>query len=156
METNHVSFITPHIFLLQKIEEWARPSCFYLLSQWPPFSLLALMLELRPIITIMRSVVILDLRWLKCLLNNSPRPRFRNSLFNLVPKAFPLKNRVGREKALASAGHVYSLIYGYNSTRALIGCWEGKIFLQWLGIIWVKATSAKAKTTKNTDKISCM
>ena len=28
---------------------------------------------------------------------------------NLVPRAFPLKKWVGREKALASAGHVYSL-----------------------------------------------
>ena len=29
--------------------------------------------------------------------------------FNLVPRAFPLKKWVGREKALASAGHVHSL-----------------------------------------------
>ena len=50
------------------------------------------------IMTIMRSVVILDLRWLKCLLNSSPRPRFRNSLFNLVPKAFPLKNGWGGKR----------------------------------------------------------
>ena len=28
---------------------------------------------------------------------------------NLVPRVFPLKKWVGREKALASAGHVYSL-----------------------------------------------
>ena len=28
---------------------------------------------------------------------------------NLVPRAFPSKKWVGREKALASAGHVYSL-----------------------------------------------
>ena len=28
---------------------------------------------------------------------------------NLVPRAFPLKKWVEREKALASAGHVYSL-----------------------------------------------
>ena len=28
---------------------------------------------------------------------------------NLVPRAFPLKKWVGREKALASAGHVHSL-----------------------------------------------
>ena len=28
---------------------------------------------------------------------------------NLVPRAFPLKNGWGREKALASAGHVSSL-----------------------------------------------
>ena len=30
-------------------------------------------------------------------------------MFNLVPRAFPKKKRVGREKALASAGHVFSL-----------------------------------------------
>ena len=29
--------------------------------------------------------------------------------FNLVPRAFPSKNGWGREKALASAGHVCSL-----------------------------------------------
>ena len=29
--------------------------------------------------------------------------------YNLVPRAFPLKKWVGREKALASAGHVHSL-----------------------------------------------
>ena len=28
---------------------------------------------------------------------------------NLVPRAFPLKKWVGREKVLASAGHVHSL-----------------------------------------------
>ena len=28
---------------------------------------------------------------------------------NLVPRAFPFKKWVGREKALASAGHVHSL-----------------------------------------------
>ena len=31
------------------------------------------------------------------------------SYFNLVPRAFPLKKWVRREKALASAGHVYGL-----------------------------------------------
>ena len=30
-----------------------------------------------------------------------------------------------------------TLLYGYNSTRALIGCWEGKIFMWWLGIMKV-------------------
>ena len=34
------------------------------------------------------------------ILNNSPQPR---------PQGFSLKKWVGREKALASAGHVYSL-----------------------------------------------
>ena len=49
-------------------------------------------------------------RFVACDLNCDQNPTLIFQIFfNLVPRAFPLKKWVGREKALASAGHVHSL-----------------------------------------------